>query len=100
MYGIGPGTARLRQRAAARARYVFRLSPVRPFRRHQTPAAERWDQSDKRFVAGDVVALVSTIQAAMRRQGREVRPIAVAATGDLELDHGRDFRSVVLWPEG
>lgn len=100
MYGIGPGTARLRQRAAARVRYFFRLSPAQPFRRHQTPAAERWDQSDKRFAAGDVVALVSTIQAAMRRQGREVRPIAVATTGDLELDHGRDFRSVVLWPEG
>lgn len=100
MYGIGPGTARLRQRAAARARYYLRLSPTWAFRRHQTSAADRWDQSDKRFAAADVAALVSTIQAAMRRQGHEVHPIAVASTGDLEFDHGRDFRSIVLRPEG
>jgi surface carbohydrate biosynthesis protein len=96
MYGIGPGSARMRQRAAARARYLLRLSPTRSFRRGQTPAAHRWDQSDKRFTVTDVQALVSSIHAAMRRQGREVHPVAIASTRDVRLPHGGDFRSVML----
>jgi hypothetical protein len=96
MYGIGPGSARMRQRAAARARYLLRLSPTRSFRRGQTPAAHRWDQSDKRFTVTDVQALVSSIHAAMRWQGREVHPVAIASTRDVRLPHGGDFRSVML----